>query len=218
MHGYWERRDEFNKNTTQATRWTMVILWAKGRSFRSIGRTLCCDHTTVIHWVNNFRATSAMLFFVFFSPAFDGFLPLNCCRVSIVCSHSYAESVVGNRGNCGRPLALSPSKRAAIVKALLAGRTVPDMMAKHKVSDKTISSIAAEEGLKYLSCVRVPPLTDRHKLLRLRFARRHLRLHTNWRRVPSPLTPHSHSHSHSHSSSHSPWFLTEIGTSPSALG
>ncbi len=52
MKAHWAGRELFHRQTTVTTRWAIVILWAKGRSQRWIGRTLSCSRDTVSRWIN----------------------------------------------------------------------------------------------------------------------------------------------------------------------
>jgi len=74
------------------------------------------------------------------------------------------------------------SQKGAVARALHAGIPTEDLTVRYSVSKRTVGRAARLGGARWLSCVREPPLTARHRHLRLAFARKHRK--TNFRKVP----------------------------------
>ena len=92
---------------------------------------------------------------------------------------------VEKRPYAGRPSVLTKTTRNAIVRGLLGGESSKQLEARLAVSQRSINRAAREAGLAFRTTSRTPPLTPRHRRLRMEFARFHLRNATDWTKVDS---------------------------------
>ena len=104
-----------------------------------------------------------------------------------------ATGNVFSRQRPGAPRALVPHQRRGLVRTLVQGGRSGREAHRLGVSTRTVQRTARSAGNRYLSTTRTMPLTAAHKTQRLRFARRHLRMRTNWNQVnlPASLRPSS---------------------------
>ncbi len=177
---YWALRDLWNRETTMATRWSIVAQKQLGWPTARVARNHSVAWRTANHWWTVFQKTGN--FSVFFWLAFPRILAENRIKLLSDCVCSTARS------SSGRPSKTTPSSRNTIARRLVTGKTSVYGAARlHNppISPSTVREICKRKGLRYLSCVPTAVLTPVHRRKRRLFAKFHLAQKTDFKKVHS---------------------------------